>query len=211
VSILLDFLCCWPKGPAATVEIRVMLRTGLTAAMILGLGAASAQAAPGHFGAMVDLGVPDGANAALVFRPWRFLDIHAGGGYNAVSPGVRVGAALHLLPTTVSPVIAAEAGHYFDGDGNAAVMRYGLAADSDDPLLRQVGYDYANVHLGLNFGRERMVIFIHAGWSIVKGTLHNADEEFDAQDGGALMQDFRADPTITIITPSARLGAEVFF
>ena len=46
-----------------------------------------------RLGLMVDAGLPDGANAALVFRPFRWLRAHGGGGYNMVSPGVPAQAS----------------------------------------------------------------------------------------------------------------------
>jgi hypothetical protein len=175
--------------------------------------AAAVEAPAGHrrFGVMLDVGLPDGANASLVFRPLRYLDVHAGGGHNMISPGVRAGVAAHL-PTFVSPAIAAEAGHYFTADANKAVARLGLG-DSDDPLLREVGYDYANLHVGVEIGRERVQFYLHAGWSVVRGKLRNVDEAVaesaDAEDGFTV--EVREDPTITLVTPSAKLGLAVFF
>lgn len=192
-----------------------MLGTRFLPALALTALAAPAAAAPGKLGAMLDLGVPDGANASLVYRPIKWVDLHAGLGTNAVSPGVRLGASVYMLPTMISPVLAGEVGRYFEGDANAAVMRFGVASESDEPILREVGYDYANLHLGLHFGRERAIFFIHGGWSIVKGTLHNVDEQIDGEEGGeesgGIQQEFRKDPTFTITAPSARLGVAVFF
>src|SRR5438445_421418 len=65
-------------------------------------------------GMMADAGLPDGANASLVFRPARWIRMHGGGGYNMISGGVRAGVTL-LAPFVVAPSGTLEVGHYFDG------------------------------------------------------------------------------------------------
>src|ERR1700690_2945931 len=74
-----------------------------------------------QLGVMADAGLPDGANASLVFRPLRWLRVHGGGGYNMVSAGVRGGAT--VVPFGMGPSATLEAGHYFDGNANGAVQR----------------------------------------------------------------------------------------
>src|SRR5689334_19127562 len=113
---------------------------------LLAATANPAAADPGHIGVMVDAGVPDGVNGALIYRPWNFLYVHGGGGYNLISPGIRGGASLYLLPWVVSPSLNVEAGHYFPGNANNAVMKVS-GEDPDSPLLESVGYDYQNLHL----------------------------------------------------------------
>jgi hypothetical protein len=183
---------------------RVLL---LVVAGLLAAQASPAAARPSRVGVMLDLGVPDGANVSLVVRPARFVELHAGGGTNLVSPGVRAGAVLHLLPTAVSPTLSAEVGRYFPGDGNAALIRLGLAAESDEPVLREVGYDYGNLHLGVHAGRGRVAVFLHAGYSVIRGELRQVEASFVAAGLGHQVPE---DPTFTIITPSARLGLAVF-
>src|SRR3954471_19015778 len=91
-------------------------------------------------GVMMDAGLPDGANAALVFRPLSWLRAHGGGGYNMISKGVRAGAT--LLPFGSGPSVTLEGGHYFDGDANGLAQRFAGSAFSS-ALLDRVGYDYA--------------------------------------------------------------------
>lgn len=160
---------------------------------------------------MVDAGVPDGVTGSLVFRPLRPLHVHAGVGTNLISYGVRAGASLYLLPFAVSPSLSAEVGHYFAGDANDAAYRVGLTDDSDNPLLREVGYDYANLHLGLDFGRERLSFYIHAGMSAVRGKLKHLDEVIAEDADETLTFEVRGDPTVRLVTPSARIGFLFFF
>lgn len=177
----------------------------------LAAAASSAAADAGSIGVMVDAGVPDGFNGSLVFRPFRPLNVHAGVGTNLISYGVRAGASLYLLPTTVSPSLNAEVGRYFPGDANEAVNRLGVTTDSDNPLLREVGYDYANLHLGLDFGRETFSFYIHAGFSAVRGKLRHLDELVAQDADESLTFEVTQDATANLIAPSARIGFLFFF
>jgi hypothetical protein len=125
----------------------------------------------------------------------------------------------------VSPSLNVEAGRYFRGDANKALVRLGLAEESNDPLLREVGYDYANLHVGIDIGRQRMSFYIHAGLSQIRGTITNLDEAIrndaaESEEEGSPQEpmemneldvEIRRPPTITIVTPSARIGLVVFF
>jgi hypothetical protein len=182
----------------------------------LSLSAAAAaaspvQADPGSIGVMVDAGVPDGVNGSVVFRPFRPLHVHGGVGTNVISYGVRAGASLYLLPTFISPSLNVDAGHYFAGNANQAANRLGIASDSDSPLLREVGYDYANLHLGLDLGRDRCSFYIHAGWSYVRGKIRNLDEEVAQDADPSLTFAVAEDATVTLLVPSARIGFLYFF
>jgi hypothetical protein len=173
--------------------------------------AASAHADPGSLGVMLDAGVPDGVTASFVYRPLRPLNLHAGVGSNLIGIGVRAGAQLFLLPTTIAPSLSAEAGHYFAGDANATMARLGIDSSSDSPVLRKVGYDYANLHLGLNVGRDRMSFYIHAGFSFLRGTIHNLDELVAEDANDSLTFRVDEDPVATVVAPSARVGFIFFF
>jgi hypothetical protein len=168
-------------------------------------GVAAAKPAP-RFGVMVDAGVPDGANAALTFRPMGWLRAHAGGGYNLISPGVRGG--ISLLPLSFLS-FNVDVGHYFVGDANKMMQMFG-ESDSDVAVLREVSYDYANFHLGLELGGKRAAFYIHGGMSHIWGTVRQA-EEMAAESGfsGADLT-FSEDPKLRIWTVSARMGVVVY-
>ena len=175
----------------------------------------TASADAGRLGIMADVGVPDGANASLVVRPVSIVKLHAGLGYNLIAPGVRVGASVTPLPWFVSPSLSVEAGHYFRGDANPVVNQLGSRPPdepSDSPVLREVGYQYANLHVGLDFGGKRMTVYLHAGMSGIRGTIRNLNEELNSEgdmDGPTI--EFREDPIVTLFVPSARTGIIVFF
>jgi hypothetical protein len=185
------------------------------AVLALGLTASQASADPvgavtgaldrGHrrFGLMVDAGAPDGANASLVVRPLRFLRLHAGGGYNAVSTGVRAGFSLVPLSSWVSPTVTVDAGRYFEGDANPIARTVMGDPEFSSPALEKVGYDYLNAHLGFELGRQWATFYVHAGMSRVSGQVHGLSEVLADEEANVTVSD---DPDVTMWTPSARIG-----
>lgn len=168
--------------------------------------AASAPALP-QIGLMVDAGVPDGAQAALAYRPAAWARLYAGGGYNLISKSVAGG--LSLIPFGAGPSLTVEGGHYFDGDANGLARRFAGSAFSDQAVLERVGYDYGNAHLGLELGKRRFTFFIHGGLSYVRATVHNLDAQIngkaDVASSGATVS-FNQDPVVKVIGPSLKLG-----
>jgi hypothetical protein len=185
-----------------------VLALGLTAAApAMAEPALTAAVDAGHrrFGVTTDVGVPDGANAALVFRPIRALRLHAGGGYNLISSGVRAGVSVVPLSSWVSPTLSIDAGRYFEGDANPIARRIQGDSTYSSPMLERVGYDYVNAHLGLEFGRQWATFYIHAGMSRVSGTVYGIAEEIGEED-----VTLEEDPDVTLWSPSARIGLIVY-
>ena len=176
---------------------------------------ASANAPPAALpllGVMADAGLPDGANASLVFRPLRWLRVHGGGGYNAISTGVRAGVT--LVPFGMGPSATLEAGHYFEGNANGMAQRFAGATFSSGTLDR-LGYDYGNAHLGLDLGYRRVTFFVHGGMSYMRGQIHNADSLLSSQvssigGNGSTEISFKQDPTVRAWFPSAKIGLLVY-
>ncbi len=163
-------------------------------------------------GLMMDAGLPDGFNAALVYRPWQFLRAEAGGGYNLISPGVRAGAT--LIPFGWGPSFTAEAGRYFEGNANGLARKIAGSDFKDSALLERVGYDYANLHLGFEFGSRRMTFYLHGGMSYLRGKVHNADSVVQSQTAGLLGAgsevSVKQDPAVKVAAPSAKFGIIVY-
>jgi hypothetical protein len=170
----------------------------------LGIAAATAQASPGSLGVMFDAGVPDGLTGSVVYRPLRPVNVHAGLGTNLISLGLRAGASVYLMPTAIAPSLSLEIGHYFPGDATAIV-------GSNSPVLREVGYDYANLHAGLEVGRDRMSFYVHAGFSAIRGKLKNIDELVEEEASDTLTIRVGEDATASVVAPSARIGFLYFF
>jgi len=165
-----------------------------------------------RLGLMVDAGLPDGANAALVFRPFRWLRAHGGGGYNMVSPGVRAGVT--LIPFGSGPSATLEAGHYFEGNANGVVQKF-AGQSFQNALLDRVGYDYANAHLGLDFGSKRVTFYIHGGMSYLRANIHNVQSVIESQAAaqgadGSTEISIKQDPIVRAWFPSAKLGLIVY-
>lgn len=154
-------------------------------------------------GAMLDAGVPDGANLALVWRPFHWLRLHAGPSYNLNSFGVRGGVSLLPVDSWITPSLVLEGGHFFDGD-LGATMESVLGVDAEDAPER-LSYTYSNAHLGLELGSSDFRFFIRGGYSYVSAELTPADP--------AEGDNFRFDDDVyvTAWSPSAKLGFVVYF
>ncbi|MEO8700836.1 MAG: hypothetical protein ABI867_12375 [Kofleriaceae bacterium] len=168
-------------------------------AVVVSCALAAPAAADPRFGVMADVGVPDGANAAVVVRPIRAVRIHAGMSHNYVSKGVRGGVTLAPFGSAVQPILAFDYGHYFDGDANPLARMIMGDSSYQNEALDKVGYDYANLHAGLEFGRKWFTFYLHAGMSRVTGDLHGLSSQ-------SASVTFSQDPKLTMWTPSARLG-----
>jgi hypothetical protein len=169
---------------------------------------------PSKLGLMVDAGLPDGANASLVFRPLSWLRAHAGGGYNMISPGVRAGVT--VIPFGWGPSATVEAGRYFEGNANGVAQRV-AGSGFHSGVLERVGYDYANAHLGLDFGSRAFTFYIHAGMSYARAKVHNLDGALSTTQAstdpssGSTEITVPQDPTVRAWFPSAKLGLVVYF
>jgi hypothetical protein len=167
-------------------------------------------------GVMTDVGLPDGAQGSLVLRPWKALRFSVGGGTNMISKGVRAGVA--LLPFGRGPALAIEAGHYFRGDANAPIQKFAGPGFGGVDAINHFGYDYANAHLGLDFGYRRVTFYIHGGMSYLSGTIpkedlnstFNTSPSINGQNSSGLQVNFTKDAPFKAIGPSAKLGLIVY-
>lgn len=159
-----------------------------------------------RLGLMVGAGVPDGATGSAVYRPLSWLRTEAGLSYNMISRGVRAGVT--LLPFGAGPSATLEAGHYFSGNANGIARSIAGAGFHDSAILQSVGYDYANAHLGLDFGTRRVVFFLHGGMSYIRADVHNVNAQIASAMSGSsnTTVTFAQDPQVRVLTPSAKLG-----
>ncbi len=178
----------------------------MTRWIVLALLTVTSQAtAEPRLGVTVDAGVPDGAGASFVVRPVSRVRLHGGITHNAVSAGARGGVTLVPFKSWFTPTVSLDYGIYAEGDANPVAQK--LSGDSmfHSAMLEQIGYRYANAHLGLEFGRKRATFYIHAGMSRVTGTLHNLSET-----GDSASVTFSEDPAFTATTVSARIGLVLY-
>jgi hypothetical protein len=166
------------------------------------------------FGMMADVGVPDGLIGSLVVRPWDWLRLSGGGGTNTISRGWRAG--LTLLPFTAGPSASFEYGRYSEGDANPLAKKFVGSSFDGSPLLTQVGYEYMNAHLGLDFGSRRVVFFVHGGLTMVRSRIRNVEAAVRDSTGkttgttGATEVTVGEDPKVKAIGSSVKLGLIVY-
>jgi hypothetical protein len=163
-------------------------------------------AKPRAYGALLDVGVPDGVTVAFVMQPARSIDVSAGISYNAINYGVRAGVTWTPLRRTLSPTLSVDVGHYADGDANPLARLVTGNPSFSSGVLDRVGYDYIDAHVGLAVQRRSFTFFVRAGASRITGQIH---------DLGSLSQSSMAmltgDPNVTLTTLSAKLGFIYYF
>jgi len=156
-------------------------------------------------GLLLDVGVPEGAEVSLLFRPWYWLRFHGGLMNNAVSTGIQGGVSLIPFYSWFTPALTVEAGHFFADDANGIVRRFSSKPNFNNPLLKHVGYDFGNAHLGLEIGSPRVVsFFLRGGLSYIRGNVSGVEEAI----GGRVEAD---DLKVRGVVPSAKLGLMMYF
>jgi hypothetical protein len=154
---------------------------------------------PRSVGLMFDLGTLDGGMMSLVYRPASWLRLHAGGGTNGASPGVRAGAA---IPIARGWGISLEGGHFFPGDLNGLFSAFAGPDYDDSHLLERFDYDFANLQLGWEIERSDLVFFVRAGVGYVWSQL--------PQEGLTRVENLSSlvdpDGSVEVLLPSLKLG-----
>ncbi len=156
-----------------------------------------------HYGLQLDMGAPDVSGLSLVFRPYRYLRLEAGGNFNVLSGGLHGGVTVLPFHWGVVPTIHLEYGHMFDGDASKYA---GNDANASTKLaLKQIGYDYADAQLGFEFGAQnRFVFFIRGGLFWLWTEAKNFQEAVNLSNSGAAVT--ANNPQIRLRGPSVNLG-----
>jgi hypothetical protein len=148
------------------------------------------------FGMVMDVGVPDGAALGVSVRPFvEWLRVSAAGSYNGMAPGARVGMTLDPIAFPIAPTFTVEGGHYWSGP-------VPMVKDSVS-----VGYNYMNLHLGLEFGSQSSFRFFVRGgvsWLDISGTVN--------QQSNSSGSPSVSDPSFSgWVAPSGKLGFSTHF
>jgi hypothetical protein len=157
------------------------------------------------FGMSMDVGVPDGAALGLVVRPhFDWLRIGAALTHNGIAPGLRLGVTVDPIAFPIAPTFTVEGGHYWQG----TVPFVQNATD--------VGYNYANFHVGLEIGnRSTFRFFIRGGASWLDVNTNNfqssnAPSGMTGANGGSTSG--VGNPTFNgWLAPSGKLGFSLYF
>jgi hypothetical protein len=157
-------------------------------------------------GVMADVGVPDGLIVSVVYRPWDWMRLSAGGGTNSISAGWRAG--ITLLPLGAGPSASLVYGRYLDGNANALAKRFMGSDFTGSSALDRIGYEYLNANLGLDFGFRDLVFFLHGGVTVIRGQLHNLGSGNSTSKTEIIVPH---DPNFKASGPSAQLGLIVYF
>lgn len=157
-------------------------------------------------GAQLEVGFPDGAGAAAMVNPTRWLRVHVAGLTNAISAGIRLGVTVLPLVTFfrfVRPIFGIDAGYFFRGD---ATWFPGLPnSDLLKSALKEVSYGFGSAQLGLELGTKNVSFVIRGGLSYVDLSLGNSQLNVG---GGVLTTNGVG---LRGVVPSARLGLMICF
>lgn len=161
---------------------------------------------------MLDVGIPDGAVLGVAYRPSFWSRLQLGGGTNAISPGVRAGAV--LVPLGMGPSLTVEGGWYAEGDANSLIQRFAGSGYSSNRTAERVGYQFANLHAGMDFGSVSGTFFIHGGMSYLHTRLHDTDATLGGRTvsaaGDVTTFSFSREVTVNAWFPSFKLGFLVY-
>lgn len=160
----------------------------------------------------LDVGLPDGLMGGVALRPCALLRAHGSVGTNAVSMGLRAGVSVRL-PSTISPALAVDVGHYFEGDANGLARKLAGRTYERSHTAERIGYTFVNLLAGLEFGFARTTLFVHGGVSHINTHLHDVGETLRAS--GATQQDtsyvLPTNPRLTAWVPSFKFGMLLYF
>ena len=161
-------------------------------------------------GLSLDAGVPDGASATVLYRPWRYVRFGGGMLYNYVGYGA-LGSVSVLPYFPVAPSLTLEAGHYFEANAASRISQFTHVDDNLKPLLQRVGYTFVNAQLGLEFGHPNWFgFFVRGGLSRVWLSSSGASQASITTSNGTRIT-FPADPSARLGIPTAKLGLMFFF
>jgi hypothetical protein len=168
---------------------------------------------PTRWGLTLDGGFPDAAGVGVLYRPWNWLRLEAGGTTTVyASHGYRVGVSLVPFHFPITPALTLNYGRALEANWNPMLARFGASDPDLEPVLRKFGYQYVDAHLGLEIGApRRFVFFFRAGltqlWTTVHGLTDAARSAIDDASRSVTISDTR----IAMRVPSFKLGFLVYF
>lgn len=189
---------------------RLLPLVALVPALALGVEPATAPGgAPPYprFGLSAAAGLPDGAVLSGVYRPVDALRLSAGASWNYFGFGVQGGVGLAPFHLPVDPTLNLEVGHYFGADMTWLADQSAGVPTELRPLLKDLGYSYANAQLGVEIGLpRRFVFFVRAGLSYFWATANGTATASTTDGTGQVVTVRIRDPSLRATLPSAKVG-----
>ncbi len=154
--------------------------------------------APRHHWGGIDLsvGVPSGVHLGVVIRPYvNWLRVEVGAGHNLMAPGIFGNITLDPMPWAVGITLTGELGYYWSGP---------VPFVTNPP---DVGYSYASVMPGLEFGpRNSVRFYFRGGFTWMHADVSNID--FGKSSNGVTLGNPKAD---LMAAPAVQMGLSIFF
>ncbi len=120
-----------------------------------------------------DVGMPDGLNLGLVLAPTRWMRIQASVGTNSAAPNYRGG--LSFIPVGWGPSLTFEVGRCTVAEMNSLLEAFFGISKWVKPYVQEFGYTYVNAHLGFDHYFGNWAIFLHGGYTYLRGTVRGPD------------------------------------
>jgi hypothetical protein len=94
-------------------------------------------------------------------------------GTNTAALNYRGG--LTFAPVGWGPSITLELGHCNLAEMNGVLRTFFSVANWVKPYMQQFGYTYFNAHLGFDVPAGNFLLFLHAGYTYLAGTVRGSD------------------------------------
>ncbi len=160
-------------------------------------------------GLRLGAGFPDGATASVVVRPLPVLRFQAGLAWNYLALGLQGGVAVTPVRWAVSPVLELNLGHFFGADVTKVAKNVPTELKT---LFSDVGYDYFNGQVGIEFGSPRGFTFsLGLGLSYLWSTLHGTATVVKNQGTPDEATVTIVNPSVHAVVPSLRFGMLYYF
>lgn len=162
-----------------------------------------------RWGLAVDAGFPQGGSVGLLFRPVPAVRVWAGPAWNWVGLGLQGGVAVVPWHFAITPVLSAEAGRYFSSDVSfLASESQGVPAEIA-PLLEDVSYTHAAVHVGAELGSQGGLVFsLRLGLAYLSAQARGTATVTDSGSGTVVQF---TDPKVRGTIPSVKFGVLFWF
>jgi hypothetical protein len=161
-----------------------------------------------RWGLSVEAGFPEGAAVSLVYRPVSQVRLWAGPAWSVIAFGAQAGVTLVPWHLGLSPILSLEGGRYFSPDARFLARNASGVPEEIEPLLKDVSYDYAAAHVGLELGtRDAFALSLRVGLAYV---AIDAKGRATSTDASGTTVTF-VDPRVRGTLPSVKLGLQLWF